>query len=814
MRQLRGFVMMTPAAWKRLSEQMARGDVVLFTGAGFSVGARDMEGNPVPQVSQLTREIAELVWPGEGPDDDLSLPDTYAAARREKRTALTKLMRERLTIDPATVTQSQRTWFSMPWLRGYTLNVDDLETAAARAGTLPRRIEPFSALHGTLPLGNRSALLYIHLNGLLSDVPDVTFSEPQFGHRHIQSNPLYEALAADLISYPVVFVGTELRESLFWRYLALRDNKGDRGVREMRPRSYLVTPDLAKDRCRLLAAYNIEHIKATADEFAEQVLSKMGHSVAHGFKALNVKRGLAGGSVLLPSVNDLASQPSPKRSDYLWGAHPTWDDIHTGRAVERTFEPSLEALRGSRCVVITGTTGTGVSTALMRLALKLATENDVRWLGANHEFDGHELSDYFKKCKKRMTVCIDDADTFGRSLRDLVDDVVMFYPHVTLIVALRASRIDQVLPNWRPDDTSTREFTVPELEDADIDALLGALSRDNKLGALKKLSPAERVKELQHGCGRQLIVAMYEATHGDRFEDKLSDELESLPPEQQMIYAIACLASSMRFSLTRDEILTASGDVSNTGLYALSRLVARGILTQKANTYLARHRVIAEVVTDSLRKSGRLLGPYRGLTNTMARRYDRTRVKTRETKLLTALLDHQRIDRNFALGDARAIYDDVEDFCSEDYHFWLQRGSLEVQVGSLAIARPYLLSARDGGQHDHRVHNEWAYYLVKDAWRNPRRPDSIAQVQEAEDILLTRLAECDGDDVYAWHIYGNQLLKWLRVGPLDGEPKASKLEEVKRRLEDGVRRHPADHELRAVLLTIQAEWLGMAVPKT
>jgi hypothetical protein len=579
--------MIAAAAWQRLSEQMARGEVVLFTGAGFSVGARDLQGNPIPQVAQLTSEIAELVWPGEGLDEELSLPDTYAAARREKRTALSQLMRERLTVDPETVTDGQRTWFSMPWLRSYTLNIDDLETAAARAGALPRRIEPFSALHGTLPLGNHASLLYIHLNGLLDDVPDVTFSDPQFGHRHVQSNPLYEALAADLISYPVVFVGTELRESLFWHYLALRDNKGDRGVREMRPRSYLVTPDLAKDRRRLLAAYNIEHVKGTADEFAEHVLSKMRGSAAQGFKALNVKRGLTGGSVALPSVNDLASQASPERSEYLWGAQPTWEDIHAGRAVQRAFEPSLENLRKSRCVVLTGTTGTGVSTALMRLALKLATENDVRWLGANHEFDGHELSDHLKACTKPMVVCIDDADTFGRSLRDLVDDVVMFYPQVTLIVALRASRIDQVLPNWRADGTTTQEFTVPELEDADIDALLGALSRDNKLGALKKLSPAERFKELRHGCGRQLIVAMYEATHGDRFEEKLSDELEALPAEQQVIYAITCLASSMRFALTRDEILTASGDVSNTALYALSRLAARGILKQSA-THIAR----------------------------------------------------------------------------------------------------------------------------------------------------------------------------------------------------------------------------------
>jgi SIR2-like domain len=797
---------------KRIGEQMARGEVVLFTGAGFSVGACDSGGKPIPQVAQLTREIAQIVWPDEELDDELSLPDTYAAALRENRKALTDLIRARLTVDPATVTPSQTAWFSMPWLRAYTLNIDDLESAAARASTLPRRIEPHSGLHGRLPFSNRDALLYVHLNGTLSDVPDVTFSDPQFGHRHTQSNPLYEQLAADLISYPVVFVGTELRESLFWRYLALRDDKGDRGVKEMRPRSYLVTPALAKDRQRLLATYNIEHIETTAEEFADDILSQLGESVSQGLASIRTRQGLVGGTVTLPSVTDLASQPSPPRSEYLWGTQPTWDDIRTGRAVERAFESTLARLPASGCVVLTGTTGTGVSTTLMRLALQLAAENDVRWLGPNHEFDGRELSNYLKNHKKPLILCIDDADTFGRSLRDLVRDVVTTYTHVTMIVALRASRIDQILPEWRPNGTSMLEFTVPELEDTDIDALLGTLSRDNKLGALKSLSPAERVKELRHGCGRQLIVAMYEATHGDRFEHKLSEELSSLPAEQQLIYAITSLASSLRFPLTRDEILTASGDVSNTGLFALNRLASRAILAQKTNTYGARHRVIAELITDVLRNSGQLLAPYRGLTRTMAARYDAKRRKTRETKLLTALLAHQRIARNFAINDARVIYDDVEEFCKDDYHFWLQRGSLEVQVGSLTLARPYLLSARDGGQHDHRVHNEWAYYLLKDAWKNPRRPESEPQVAEAEEILLHRLDTCDGDDVYAWHIYGSQMLAWLRVSPIDQEIKASKLEAVKRRLEDGVRRHPSDRDLHSLLQAIQGEWLSMAIP--
>ena len=93
---------------KRLREQMSRGEVVLFTGAGFSFGATDRSGRPIPQVRELTEEISLLVWPEDEPDPELSLPDTYAAALREKKNQLATLMHDRLTVDPTSVTENHR----------------------------------------------------------------------------------------------------------------------------------------------------------------------------------------------------------------------------------------------------------------------------------------------------------------------------------------------------------------------------------------------------------------------------------------------------------------------------------------------------------------------------------------------------------------------------------------------------------------------------------------------------------------------------------------------------------------------------------
>jgi len=49
-----------------------RGEVILFTGAGFSFGAKDHSGRPIPSVllsvSDLKKEIWDLLYPGEAFD--------------------------------------------------------------------------------------------------------------------------------------------------------------------------------------------------------------------------------------------------------------------------------------------------------------------------------------------------------------------------------------------------------------------------------------------------------------------------------------------------------------------------------------------------------------------------------------------------------------------------------------------------------------------------------------------------------------------------------------------------------------------------
>jgi hypothetical protein len=654
--------------------------------------------------------------------------------------------------------------------------------------------------------------LYTHLNGTIDDVPDVTFSDPQYGQRHLQENPLYVQLAADLLAYTVVFVGTEIRESLFWQYIAMRDVRGTRGVKEMRPVSFLVTPTLPGDRERMLASFNIRWVPATADEFAQEVLSHLAEPAIRGHRAIKATNPKSG-EVILPKVADLSAEVQEGASEYLLGAEPNWSDIRSARAVERDFEKSVDisSLRG--CFVVAGTAGAGTTTALMRLGLRaMADGRDVRWLGANHDFDVHQLFRHLRKLQDDIVVFIDDADTFGRPIREFVKDANSALPHVTLVLGMRGSKVDRFLEQ-DSNNPIYRELQVPLLEDTDIELLLDALDNDNKLGALKGMSQAQRVERVKRECGREILVAMIEATSGVRFEMKVAEEFDDLPSEQRLIYAAASISTDLRFGLTRDEVLIASGDVSNTGLFALDRLLARRLLVAKGGSDIRiRHRRLAEVVVSRMRKSGEMRTPYFGLARAMAMRAQPGDWKSRPARLLTALIGHRRVGATFAADEAREFYASLEDLLNGSYHYWLHRGGFELQYGNIRSAGNFLQQARADGEHDYRVKTEWAYYLLKSAWEDPNATDSLKKVSDAKDILFKEFEQRGHNDVHIWHVYGSQILAWTRRAPLSPDERAEELEVAKRHMADACHAHPYARDLRELKEEIEREWLMTRVP--
>jgi hypothetical protein len=254
-----------PAQMCDLLDTIASGNAILFTGAGFSTCASDLDGRPLPDSEQMRRELWQLVFGDDSPDDS-TLQDLYDVALIRAPEELTAYLERRLRVRNAAHGAHVATWLSLPWRRVYTLNVDDLEMAVQRAVALPRPLVSRSACRPSVEEGSdrANALEIVHLNGVVSDGAEaLTFSTLQYAARLCGEDPNYAALVDDLTHWPFVFVGTSLDEVVLWQHLELQRRHG-RG--RLARRSYLIARSLSRARQLLLAQLGVVWLETTIEE--------------------------------------------------------------------------------------------------------------------------------------------------------------------------------------------------------------------------------------------------------------------------------------------------------------------------------------------------------------------------------------------------------------------------------------------------------------------------------------------------------------------------------------------------------------------
>jgi hypothetical protein len=90
-----------------LGGQFERALPILFTGAGFSLGAKNTLGEPVPTATKLKEMLWKICFPDTPYDVSTSLQSLFEHAVLRHSRALTELLRGSLTVAP----QSVPSWY-------------------------------------------------------------------------------------------------------------------------------------------------------------------------------------------------------------------------------------------------------------------------------------------------------------------------------------------------------------------------------------------------------------------------------------------------------------------------------------------------------------------------------------------------------------------------------------------------------------------------------------------------------------------------------------------------------------------------------
>jgi len=810
-----------------LTTQLETARAILFTGAGFSMTAKNVNGEPMPSAGRLKEELWKLCFPDAPFDSNSTLQSVYEAALMRNARETKELLTALLSVDGNSLPEWYSLFFKLPWFKCYTLNIDDLAQRLGNMVWLPRKIEPVSGVRDRV--GNtesdKDILRIVHLNGTIQDLPkDVTFSTTQYAERLARQEPVYTQLSAELLSHPFVFIGTTLDESLLWQHIQLRSTRGGSGLGEFRRKSFLVTPHLDKAREVALSQYNVEWIPMNAEHFATEVLSKLEGTIPKGINVISKRSaGVTDNESIIQEVSTLIGGPM-SRTEFLLGTEPIWSDIQSGRAITRNSDDDLwnkvsdvRKGKGARgFVLVTGTAGSGKSTALMRIALHLSSDGTrVGWVDRDSEVSLRGIRRAFQNGTAPDVIVIDDADLLGIDLGPMLREICLNAPYPFFVLGIRSGRVDRILNPAQLGQTPSHEYTMPLLTDEDIAGLIDALTNDNKLGKLRGLTRIEQENALREKTGRELLVAMIEATSGLRFEEKAVKEYEELDEDKKRIYAIVATATALQFSLSKKDILIAVGRQDNAVLNALDQLVRRNIILTTGgaeSSYRARHRVLGEIVERKLQSAGQLYDVIRGLLIVVATQVTPEMPRGAKPKrLLVRLINNSFLHRMLGPEQARNLYGELESHLNNESHYWLQRGVLEVEAGNLRLAKNWLDQAKGISPDDNFVENEYALWEFRTALETPADLKSRELVDDACNALEHQIALNGKRYDSPYHILGSQCLAWVRRGLKQFEEQRDFLEYGTGRVKEGVQNHPTNDKLKSLLKEMEDEKLNLVL---
>jgi hypothetical protein len=152
----------------------------------------------------------------------------------------------------------------------------------------------------------------------------------------------------------------------------------------------------------------------------------------------------------------------------------------------------------------------------------------------------------------------------------------------------------------------------------------------------------------------------------------------------------------------------------------------------------------------------------------------------------------------------------IETVLRNDHHFWLQRGSLELEDGYPKLAQNFLDQAQALAPDDPYVACTYSHLLFRRALDQVSSLDAKTFVEQARVQLKADILRRGEKNHHAYHILGSQTLAWVRRGLLTFEEKKVLLEELVEIMKEGAQRHPGS-EVVTLKNAVLDEYLNLAV---
>ena len=811
-----------------LVEHIREGNTMLFLGAGASLGATTSKGMHIPNTRELATTLATKFLGGEDADQPLSVVAELAISENDLTTIQQHIYDIFHDFQP---TSHHLQIPTFRWSAIATTNYDLLIEGAYRDARNPlQELVPFYKDRDRVDakLRTPNAVPYMKLHGCISrrddhSIPLILTVDQYVTHRKNRKK-LFERVTHYAAEYPLVFIGHSLQDPDV-RQILLELSEGDAD----RPRFYIVVPDVTERQQRFWESKRITTIEGTMQQFMELLDSSLDVALravstrprSHPLEARITRYGRNFSDTTLALLSEdftflRAGMPSAVISshDFYKGMSHGWSPIQQNLDSPRSLADTIlsdcilidEVDRPSICdfYLIKGHAGSGKTICLKRIAWDAAISFNrtcLYYTGTNRIsydviFEISELID------ERLILFVDRPVDHVVDLGYIVRRARRESLRLTVICAERGNEWNvecrhlAVLLN--------ESYDLRYLSTREIQALLNRLEENKSLGLLVGFNEQERIRAFEQKAGRQLLVALHEATMGKTFAEIIYDEFISIEPETaRNIYLTIC-------TLNRLEVLVRAGVVKRVHGISFDIFRERFFLPLEAivhtldytpardRAYQARHPWIAEVVFErAVTSPDERFDLYMRLLDALDVGYGvdrqafRRLIRARE---LLILFPDPKLVRN--------LYKKAAEMSSEDAYVFQQQAIFEMRRENANFSAAYelLMQASKLAPHDRSITHTLAELEVE------RSKLSTSDIEHGRHLttakqLARSLTSKDVDSSYGFHtlckIGLDELQKLLKGDSEDDEAVNGAIKSLERDLEVGLQRFPDDEYLLA-----------------
>lgn len=552
-----------------LIEQIKDGNVILFLGAGAAFDSKHPSNKKPPTGVQLANLIAEKFLGKEYLDNDLQYVSELAISETDLITV------QKFVADIFKEFKPGEHHFKIPqyyWQSIYTTNYDLLvEEAYDKAKKCQQVLATF------IKNGERikdkmifpNSLSYSKLHGSITEInsaelPLILTPDQYIDYRTNRSR-LFERLKAESYENPILFIGFSFADLDIRNTIKELNQLGD-----ARPRSYMVGPYITDAEQRLWDLKKISSIKLSFKEFMDELDNNISENqrILSGLKTKKethpIEKKFASG-VNNPSerlidflnreveyihLNIASKNTLPK--EFYKGYFEGWDAIIKDYDVERNITEVIlsevflieenERITNQELFLIKGNAGSGKSVLLHRIAWEASINFERLCLFHKSEIsiEYNRISELHQLVKERIYLFIDNVSDKTDDLDYILNKAKKDGVPLTIICSERTNVWN--IEGEKLFSHLTREYTLGYLDNKEIIDLISLLKKHNSLGYLSNKSFEEQKIALSEKSGRELLVALYEATAGKPFPDIVMDEYNSIPNEQaQNLYLTICM---------------------------------------------------------------------------------------------------------------------------------------------------------------------------------------------------------------------------------------------------------------------------------